>query len=132
MEDRDILALNKLLNHNSEQFGYGMDVLSHSISESLQIEVGVKGLGNFKYSGAEAMEFIKNPANILAKSLDVSERHLLSFYAANNDNLNQCQSLTKKGTRCSRSISSPINNIKSFLPSEVYMCSQHEEHGYLK
>jgi len=132
MEDEDILALNKLLNNEHIAFGYDINVIAYSVGEPFSIEVGVKGLGCYKYSDNSALEFIRNPVKLLAKSNKVSEKHLLAFYSANNNDLNRCQSLTKKGSRCTRPISKTVNSIKEFIPNEVYLCSQHEEHGYLK
>jgi hypothetical protein len=132
MEDKDILALNKLLNHKNREFGLDMDVVANGVGESLTLDVDVRGLGSYVYSGIDAIDFIRNPVILLAKSNGVSKRHLLAFYSANNDDLNRCQSLTQKGHRCTRPTSKTIDGIKEFIPNEVYLCSQHEEHGYLK
>jgi hypothetical protein len=131
MEDKDILKLNQLINQSSVEFGFDMAVKVNSISSPLDLEVGVRGIGVFNFKEKEASLFIYDPALQLAKMHSVSKSHLLAFYSANNDDLNRCQLLTKKGSRCTRSIKGTVKGINDYVPQKVYLCHQHEEHGFL-
>jgi hypothetical protein len=132
MKDKELLDLNKLVKQKSHDFGLDMTVDVISFSKPIEIQVGVVGLGTCTFKDKKALSFINDPTVQLAEQYGVSKQHLLAFYAANNDQLQRCQSLTKKGSRCSRSITQVINNINEFVPTEVYLCFQHEEHGFLK
>ena len=131
MEDKDILKLNKLINQSSEEFGLDMTVEVNSISDPLNLEVGIKGIGAFNFKDKEALLFIHDPVLGLAKKHNVSKSHLLAFYSANNDDLNRCQSLTKKGTRCMRMSKITVSGINDYVPQKVYLCHHHEKHGLL-
>ncbi|WP_157812675.1 hypothetical protein [Alteromonas sp. MB-3u-76] len=131
MEDKDILKLNKLVNLSSEEFGLDMTVEVDSISEPLMLQVGVRGIGVFNFKEKEALLFIHDPALALAKKHNVSKSHLLAFYSANNNDLNRCQSLTKKGTRCTRVSNVTVSGISDYVPQKVYLCHQHEERAIL-
>ncbi|WP_166422489.1 hypothetical protein [Paraglaciecola sp. 20A4] len=131
MEDKDILKLNQLINQSTEEFGLDMIVEVNSISNPISLEVGVRGLGSFNFKEKEALFFILDPAMQLAKFHNVSKSHLLSFYTANNNDLNRCQSLTKKGSRCTRPSIVIVSGVKDYAPGKVYLCHQHEDHGYL-